>query len=136
MKEFRVEISKTTIKEVEVNDHSLEEVIDLVQEGYDDKKAVLSRNDDIGTKINVVSKKNLTQIEALRLQYPKGTKIRCIEMNDPYHPIPSGMIGEVEFVDDAGTIHMRWENGSSLGLIIDEDFFEKLEEPIMAKTKE
>lgn len=60
----------------------------------------------------------------LKEKYPKGTKIKCIHMNDPHHPIPSGMMGIVDHVDDIGTIHMCWDNGSSLGLIEDEDQFE------------
>ena len=35
--------------------------------------------------------------------------------------------GTVKFVDDAGQVHMSWENGSSLALNIDEDTFEKVE---------
>ena len=60
----------------------------------------------------------------MKEKYPAGTKIRCIEMNDSFHPVPSGTVGTVDHVDDAGTIHMRWENGSSLGLIEGEDRFE------------
>ena len=56
------------------------------------------------------------RIELLREQYPPGTKIQCIQMDDPYHAIAPGSVGTVDHVDDAGTIHMSWENGSSLGL--------------------
>lgn len=66
---------------------------------------------------------NLRRIEKLREQYPPGTKIQCIQMNDPYHPIAPDSIGIVDYVDDVGTIHMSWENGSSLGLIPGEDCF-------------
>ena len=44
-------------------------------------------------------------------------------MSDPYHPVPSGTLGTVNHVDDAGTIHMKWDNGQSLGLIDEEDDF-------------
>lgn len=71
----------------------------------------------------------------LKEKYPKGTKIRCIQMNDPYHPVPSGTIGIVEHVDDAGTIHMHWENGSSLGLIENEDVFEVIKPRIKQKNR-
>ena len=54
----------------------------------------------------------------------KGTRIQCKQMDDPFHPIPKGMLGEVLFIDDIGTIHMCWENGSTLGLIPDKDCFE------------
>ena len=50
-----------------------------------------------------------SEVERLREQFPKGTKVKCIHMNDPYHPVPSGTIGEVDHVDDGGTIHTRWQ---------------------------
>lgn len=67
----------------------------------------------------------ITKEETLKIlqKYPKGTKIRLRNMEDPY-PVPEGTLGIVEHVDDAGTIHMRWENGSSLGLVVGEDDFE------------
>ena len=65
----------------------------------------------------------LRQVERLKKQYTPGTKIQCIQMDDPYHAVAPGSIGTVDHVDDAGTIHMSWENGSSLGLIPGEDHF-------------
>ncbi len=60
----------------------------------------------------------------LKKMYPPGTRIRLIHMddNDP-HPVPDGTTGVVSYVDDAGIIHMIWDNGSSLGLIPDVDLF-------------
>lgn len=63
------------------------------------------------------------EVELLREEYPSGTRIRCNHMSDPYHPIPAGTLGTVDHVDDGGTIHMHWDNGSSLGLIPGEDSF-------------
>ena len=65
----------------------------------------------------------LRQVERLRELYPPGTKIQCIKMDDSYHAVAPGSIGTVDYIDDAGTIHMSWENGSSLGLIPGEDRF-------------
>ncbi len=45
-------------------------------------------------------------------------------MNDPFAPIPDGTIGEVQYVDDAGNIHMKWQNGRTLSLIDGVDDFE------------
>ena len=53
----------------------------------------------------------------------KGKRIKCISMNDP-HPIAEGTEGTVELVDDMGTIHVKWDNGSRLGLVPDEDKYE------------
>ena len=63
----------------------------------------------------------------VKVLYPKGTKIKLIKMNDKYAP-PSGTIGTVDFVDDIGQIHVKWESGSSLALIIGEDDFEVIEQ--------
>ena len=76
-----------------------------------------------------------SEVERLREQFPKGTKVKCIHMNDPYHPVPSGTIGEVDHVDDGVTIHTRWQNGFSLGLIPGEDLFQKVSEPTKKKSK-
>lgn len=76
-----------------------------------------------------------SEVERLREQFPKGTKVKCIHMNDPYYPVPSGTIGEVDHVDDGGTILTRWQNGSSLGLIPGEDLFQKVNEPTKKKSK-
>lgn len=63
----------------------------------------------------------------VKVLYPKGTKIKLIKMNDKYAP-PSGTIGTVNFVDDIGQIHVKWESGGSLALVIGEDDFEVIEQ--------
>ena len=60
--------------------------------------------------------------------YPKGTRIELINMDDPFAPVESGTKGTVEFVDDMGQIHMRWDNGRTLALIPGVDEFKKIEE--------
>lgn len=54
--------------------------------------------------------------------YPKGTSIELIYMDDPQAP-PTGTRGIVDFVDDIGQIHVKWENGSGLALNTDYDTF-------------
>ena len=71
---------------------------------------------------------NERQLQALRERYPAGTKIRLNHMDDPYAPIPDGTIGEVQYVDDAGNIHMVWENGRALSLIEGADSFTIIKE--------
>lgn len=73
------------------------------------------------------------EVERLRRQYPPGTKIKCIHMNDDCHPVPDGTLGTVQFVDDVGTIHVGWENGSSLGLVSGEDQFTKVKKREMER---
>ena len=65
-------------------------------------------------------------VEKIREMYPEGTQIILQEMRGE-SKMPCGLKGMVKFVDDAGQIHMSWENGSSLALNIDEDTFEKVE---------
>ena len=62
-------------------------------------------------------------VDFIKEQYPPGTRIRLNSMDDPYAPILPGTEGEVDFVDDIGTIHMKWDNGRSLALIPGEDSF-------------
>ena len=62
------------------------------------------------------------KIERLRTLYPPGTVICLDNMEDPY-PVPRGSTGKVEYVDDAGNIHMKWRNGSSLALVPETDDF-------------
>ena len=66
---------------------------------------------------------NERQLLALRERYPAGTRIRLNHMDDPYAPVPDGTVGEVQYVDDAGNIHMIWQNGRTLSLIEGVDDF-------------
>jgi len=52
----------------------------------------------------------------------KGKTIELISMDDP-NPIEPGTKGEVVLVDSTGTLHIKWENGRSLGVIPGEDKF-------------
>ena len=64
------------------------------------------------------------KLEELRTKYKPGTRIKLIHMDDKWGCRLDGSLGTVEHIDDAGTIHMHWDRGSSLGLIPDEDEFE------------
>ena len=65
-------------------------------------------------------------VNFIKEQYPPGTRIRLNSMEDPYAPIAPGTEGVVDFVDDVGTIHMKWNNGRSLGIVPGEDSFSVL----------
>lgn len=64
---------------------------------------------------------NRNIVERIKKEYPAGTRVELIEMNDPYRPMPEGLQGTVTCVDDTGTIHVNWDNGSSLGVVYGED---------------
>ncbi len=67
---------------------------------------------------------NDAELKALRERYPAGTVIRMINMADNIAPVPCGTIGRVVIIDDAGSIHMNWDNGSGLAIIEGVDEFE------------
>ena len=67
-------------------------------------------------------------LKQLKEYYKPGTRIRLVHMNDPYTHIPAGTIGVVTGVDDAGTVHTVWSNGSTLGVAFGEDYAVKIEE--------
>lgn len=59
-------------------------------------------------------------IEALRRQYPAGSRVELTQMDDPQAP-PVGTQGTVIGVDDIGSIMVAWDNGSSLSVAYGED---------------
>lgn len=56
-------------------------------------------------------------LKELREKYTEGTRVRLIQMQDPYRDMPEGLEGTVQFVDDAGSVHVSWDNGSSLAAL-------------------
>ncbi len=69
------------------------------------------------------------QVKRIKENYPIGTIIQLNSMEDRYSPVPSGTIGEVICVDDAGSILMKWQNGRTLSLLPYEDKFEVVLKP-------
>ena len=71
--------------------------------------------------------RELTQKEVAetRLNYPPDTRIELIHMEDNW-AVPSGTRGTVEHVDDAGQIHMKWDNGRTLAIVPQVDKFRRL----------
>ena len=46
----------------------------------------------------------------LRKQYPVGTRLRLASMQDPYAPVEACTTGKLDYLDDAGQFHMKWDN--------------------------
>lgn len=65
-------------------------------------------------------------VERIKKEYPSGTRVELVELNDPYRHLPSGLQGTVSCVDDTGTIHVDWDNGSHLGVVYGEDRCRKI----------
>ena len=59
-------------------------------------------------------------IEHLRESFPRGCRVELLQMDDPQAP-PIGTLGTVIGIDDLGTIHVNWDNGSGLGVAYGED---------------
>lgn len=59
-------------------------------------------------------------IESLKKQFPVGSRVELIKMDDKQAP-PIGTRGTVKGVDDIGSIMVSWDNGSSLNVIYGED---------------
>ena len=62
-------------------------------------------------------------VERLRQEYPAGTRVELISMDDPYTKLKPGDRATVRGVDDAGNILCAWDCGSSLSLIPGVDKF-------------
>lgn len=68
------------------------------------------------------------ELDALRERYPQGCRVELVRMEDPYREMPPGLKGVVTGVDDSGSIHVDWQNGSSLAVIFGEDHAVKIED--------
>ncbi len=65
-------------------------------------------------------------VERVRRMYPQGTRVELVSMNDPYTKLRPGDKGTVTCVDDTGTVFVRWDCGSGLGVVYGEDRIKKL----------
>lgn len=66
-------------------------------------------------------------IDRLKAEYPTGTRVVLVHMEDPYRKLEEGSLGTVTGVDDIGTIHVNWDCGSSLGIAYGEDSCRKVD---------
>ena len=64
-------------------------------------------------------------LKMLREEYPEGTRVELVEMDDLQAP-PVGTKGTVYLVDDIGSIHVSWDNGSTLAVLYGTDRVKKL----------
>ena len=64
-------------------------------------------------------------LAALREQYPPGTRVELLRMEDPQAPA-IGTKGTVRGVDDTGSIMVAWDNGGSLHVLFGVDECRKI----------
>ena len=71
---------------------------------------------------------NKETLARLKEAYPHGCRVELVHMNDPFTRLTPGSKGTVVAVDDIGTIHVKWDCGSSLGVAYGEDVCRKVDE--------
>lgn len=73
--------------------------------------------------------RNITSeaLTALREQYPSGTRVELLRMDDFQAP-PIGTCGTVIGVDDTGSIMVAWDSGGSLHVLYGVDECRKVGE--------
>ena len=59
-------------------------------------------------------------VERIKKEYPSGTRVELVKMDDFQAP-PPGTRGTVREVDDIGSIMVSWDTGSSLSVAYGED---------------
>lgn len=70
---------------------------------------------------------NAEVLKKLEEEYSKGTRVKLVQMDDAYSP-PVGTLGRVQHIDATGSIHVKWDNGSSLAVLYGVDRCVKVKE--------
>ena len=68
---------------------------------------------------------NRETVECVRREYPAGTRVELVRMDDVQAP-PVGTKGTVTGVDDTASVMVAWDNGSHLHVIYGEDEVRKI----------
>lgn len=66
-------------------------------------------------------------VEQARRDYPAGTRVELVRMDDAQAPL-IGTLGTVIGVDDTASILVQWDNGSHLNVVYGEDQCRKVGE--------
>jgi len=48
-----------------------------------------------------------------------GDRVELLHTDDPWTKLKPGLRGTVVDIDDAGTVHVTWDNGARLGMVAD-----------------
>ena len=57
------------------------------------------------------------QVDRVRAAYPIGARVELVSMADPYTSLKPGERGTVDYIDDTGTVFVKWDSGSTLGAV-------------------
>ena len=68
---------------------------------------------------------NEETVKRVREQYPAGTRIELLRMDDVQAP-PIGTKGTVTGIDDTGSLLVNWDNRSGLNVIYGVDLVRKV----------
>ena len=68
---------------------------------------------------------NKETVEQIRRMYPAGTRVELLAMDDPQAQ-SVGTQGTVLGVDDTGRLLMKWDNGSGLNVVWQQDRVRKV----------
>jgi hypothetical protein len=71
---------------------------------------------------------NKETVEQISRMYPAGTRVELLAMDDPQAP-SVGTKGTVLGVDDTGSLLMKWDNGSGLNVVWQQDRVRKVGDP-------
>lgn len=74
-------------------------------------------------------------VEQVRKQYPIGTRVELVKMDDIQAP-PVGTKGMVTGVDDTASLLVAWDNGSHLNVIYGEDEVRKIQQANTGYTQD
>ena len=66
-------------------------------------------------------------VARVRAEFPPGTRVELVWMDDPQAP-PISTKGTVVRVDDIASLCMHWDNGSSLHVAYGVDVVRKIDE--------
>lgn len=69
---------------------------------------------------------NKELLNSLRKQYPVGSRVELVKMDDVQAP-PIGTKGTVTGVDDIGSVMVRWDNGCGLHVVYGEDICRRID---------
>lgn len=70
---------------------------------------------------------NKTLAELTREKFPVGARVELVCMDDVHAPFQKSK-GTVKYVDDAGILHVRWDDAGCIGVILAMEHCRRIDE--------